>query len=458
MSSVLPGGFSFPLLKQSEISACLGELGMAVTPQMLSEPTEELVRPVLEKLTELLKGSSRAEMATMDFAGMSVFAYPQLHEESIVEMGMMREILELCTHTGMPDCTLLDVVAPDRARTRRILSALINFAKFREDKLEFFGQFTGQAHALLERRALLEAQADELESRRAVLEKDASRIEAEFASVDEERKVAKNQVVTLAGEFRTASNKSQEVKAEGQALKEQLEQRNASIAATQAEIAKVRAQIVHEPEKLLATLKDMQSQMQSGSLLRASQTAKLKSLQSRLANYSRVEDKLISRKELMESALAEASNVRKLRKNIEEQSLHQKELEATISEHVSTEESLHNSMAEYEERVLSLREDIARELRLTENKMRKAQENQAAVRAEHAARDSLKRQADELRAAKAAEVSRAQAKHKKTMEIMKEKFQRLQEAVARYHHNIKENIDNATNIQQQQQQQNAITA
>ena len=51
-----------------------------------------------------------------------------------------------------------DICKPDSARLRRNLSAVINFAKFREEKLGPFTEMQEAAEALLEESAALEQQ------------------------------------------------------------------------------------------------------------------------------------------------------------------------------------------------------------------------------------------------------------------------------------------------------------
>jgi hypothetical protein len=109
--------YSFPALKEHEIVGCLSELGMSVSPAQLREPSEEVVRPIFEKLTELLKGSgsSRAEMQQMDFQAMVLFAYAELHEESIGEVVSLAVAVACC-------CLLLrnsQTASPARRSARR---------------------------------------------------------------------------------------------------------------------------------------------------------------------------------------------------------------------------------------------------------------------------------------------------------------------------------------------------
>lgn len=74
---------------------------------------------------------------------------------------------------GIKDGSLRDIMFPTFARTKVILSAIINFAKFREERLEKYQEFTTKTDKLLEQRAQLEEenfaqtrQANELRAQR----------------------------------------------------------------------------------------------------------------------------------------------------------------------------------------------------------------------------------------------------------------------------------------------------
>jgi kinetochore protein Nuf2 len=48
----------------------------------------------------------------------------------------------LMTHVGIPDFSIRDLIKPDALRVKKILSAIINFAKFREEQLAIFDKYT----------------------------------------------------------------------------------------------------------------------------------------------------------------------------------------------------------------------------------------------------------------------------------------------------------------------------
>ena len=63
---------------------------------------------------------------------------------------------------GIDDFNLKDLIRPEGPRLRIILSAIINFAKFREEQLGVFEDFSKKAEELVEQRNKLATREAEL--------------------------------------------------------------------------------------------------------------------------------------------------------------------------------------------------------------------------------------------------------------------------------------------------------
>jgi kinetochore protein Nuf2 len=70
---------------------------------------------------------------------------------------------------GIHDFTLRDLFEPQFSRTKRFLSAIINFAKFREDRWTKYGELAGPTCELVEKRDIVEAECKAVESELASL-------------------------------------------------------------------------------------------------------------------------------------------------------------------------------------------------------------------------------------------------------------------------------------------------
>lgn len=64
---------------------------------------------------------------------------------------------------GFPDFSIRDVIHPDAKRLRKMLSALINFAKFRSERLGAFASLTRHTEDLVEQRSKAEVENEQLQ-------------------------------------------------------------------------------------------------------------------------------------------------------------------------------------------------------------------------------------------------------------------------------------------------------
>ena len=69
---------------------------------------------------------------------------------------------KLLATSGISDFTLKDITAPEAKRLRRNLSAVINFAKFREDRQPGYVEFTQETDSLAQQKAKLEEDNEKL--------------------------------------------------------------------------------------------------------------------------------------------------------------------------------------------------------------------------------------------------------------------------------------------------------
>lgn len=97
-----------------------------------------LIRRIFEVFIEKIMGITKEEMGQPAFSGLRALDFPELHEESIPELTFFRTISKLMGYCGIYDFSFRDLLYPSPKRLRRQLSALINFAKFREERLSTF--------------------------------------------------------------------------------------------------------------------------------------------------------------------------------------------------------------------------------------------------------------------------------------------------------------------------------
>ena len=152
-----------------------------------------------------------------------------------------------------------DIHKPDPARLRRHLSAVVNFAKFREEKLVAYAELQARAEALAEQKraadAAAAARAEELEVARAARageEAEAARVQAEADALRAANQQLNKQFAAAAGEVKA-------LKAAAAQLSEAVQAEKFELVAAQQENERLREQVVASPEKFQKSLAEMQA-------------------------------------------------------------------------------------------------------------------------------------------------------------------------------------------------------
>lgn len=211
--------FSFPLLTADEILLCLKELQVPLQAKDLEKPSAATVRAVYETLCETCIGVSREELNTPVDDALAGLEFPELHEESIPQLTFFRFVQRLLAAAGVRDTNMLDVTKPDAKRFRRNLSAVINFAKFREERLVNFNDMSSSTEALLDQKAALEehgaAIKDKIEdilAARAAEEPVVEKLKQECRGLEADLKQSNKQQSSLKHETKQLKAKISELK------------------------------------------------------------------------------------------------------------------------------------------------------------------------------------------------------------------------------------------------------
>lgn len=164
-------GCLFPKLNQQEIIDCLRELGITLTKEVLSHPADhkETVKQLLEMLAILLLGIQTEELSQPNFHGLQAITYHELHEESVPQMNGLRAILKLMEICEISDFTLKDIFTPTQSRLNRQLSGIINFAKFREERVHMLYELNQQTNTLVDQLAVITEKNESANSRLLLL-------------------------------------------------------------------------------------------------------------------------------------------------------------------------------------------------------------------------------------------------------------------------------------------------
>jgi kinetochore protein Nuf2 len=250
--------YSYPLLPSDEILTVLREMKIDANSDDLANPTPLKVKVIFDQLIEVLLNQKSEDMAQPHFNGLEMLEHQELHEESIGAIGFMHGCTKLMTTAGVTDFSIHDLLKPESKRLRRFISAAINFAKFREDKMQM-------AEAIIQEMDELAAQKQQAEdeNERLVNQLRSAQAVREQEAPETQRLGQENEV--LAKTVQEAFDHQTQVHNESMALKEELEKVKDHLAETKfkvvnakEELEQLKQQIVPDPKKLKSDLQALQ--------------------------------------------------------------------------------------------------------------------------------------------------------------------------------------------------------
>ncbi|QLG71936.1 hypothetical protein HG535_0C02880 [Zygotorulaspora mrakii] len=152
----------FPLLDTSELAICLQSCDFSLaTEESISRPTSKWMITLYKQIIDSFMGVSAdaamiREGGGQSYDGNQVGAEHRDYNEDDSPYSDTLQVLVLnkvCykffQNIGVTDFNILDLYKPDAQRTRRLLSAVVNYARFREERMFDCNRFISQTEALL---------------------------------------------------------------------------------------------------------------------------------------------------------------------------------------------------------------------------------------------------------------------------------------------------------------------
>ncbi|KAG0295281.1 kinetochore-associated Ndc80 complex subunit nuf2 [Dissophora globulifera] len=319
--------YHFPLLKVQAIVSCLADVQISWTEDELARPTPQKMLLVYETFLDILTGKLRDDCTMNDIQSMEVTAYPVW-----AFTNMMYEV-------GVTDFTSRDVTKPEAERVRRVLSAVINFAKFKEDRQGFFMTELESSEELLEAIDDCDREHEQLSLE---LDTHKQRKLAQEPKVEEQKAINER----LADDLQTYQRREHDVKRrkdevtkERRILNERQTVLLAALEKTTEELNALQAQRVDVPETLE---QDLVQIPQSISSLQADINQRRKQVQGQYAAVERMETvrrDLVGVLEVMSDALnlldqshRDAAEVDSVKSQIERENLNMSTYKAKLEQ------------------------------------------------------------------------------------------------------------------------------
>jgi kinetochore protein Nuf2 len=247
---------------------------------------------------------------------------------------------------GVRDFSLVDLINPDAKRTLFILSAIVNFEKFRVDRLRHFEQYQEHAEQLAEARADADARLHDVKKRNGAVR---AQIELEAPTARE----LQSSIATLEASVERIAARQQQLRGDTAATATFVAQHRAradaaalASAATTSEIERLRARIVPSPEQLRRTLVELSQAVEALKKENMSSNVHCRETQAKSELLDKISGSLGKRVASLEDLTADLARIRKMSKDAKDHSEAAAQAEAVVKEIEAQEEHLKEAINE----------------------------------------------------------------------------------------------------------------
>uniref|UniRef100_A0A7S3A1N2 Kinetochore protein NUF2 n=1 Tax=Rhodosorus marinus TaxID=101924 RepID=A0A7S3A1N2_9RHOD len=428
--------YSFPILSPDEIFQCLGELQIPFSEDYLRKPSADSVRALFEQFLELLMGSSKEELSQPVFGAVDVISYPELHEDSIPFLAFHRRMQKLMTACGVPDFCMNDYAKPDYQRLRRLLSAVINLAKFREERLIRFQDLNNRSEALLERKQAL---AKTNASLKAEIDLYNKKVEAERPQSE----ALEKKTSSLASELQELHEKQsklqadiRKLKAEASELAEKAASLKVKVLHEEQEVGRYESMVVSSPERVRKEIEDQQEQLEYDREQIVSMERRTRELQNRVSGLQVCETDVRMGTTVMEECEREMD-----RSKVQLQLVRDRKQAISIAEselrRLENQESyLKRQVQSSEERISRIQKQISdRELEVQAS-YEKLQNDRVVAERERTAVESRIAQNEKLVSQTSDKKAKLGSEFEAEIESSTEAYRKLEDQVVKYHRQL----------------------
>lgn len=244
-----PGNICWPILELDEILTILAGFELNLSEDQLLRPTQQIAESIYLRLVSSLLGSD-LEQVSQAFSQCSA----QTQNESslydgFVLLAVQKPVFKLFQDCGVHDFSMDDILHPSPKRLRLLLSAFINYARFRECREEwalYMKQSLDDQSALVETRSQERAQKRDRLKQLRKLVAESSSLETELAN----NELKKAELNRLADHNLELMQDKQRLKPQLKSIVARLDQQQSLADKLKGDIFALKTTIAQDPESL----------------------------------------------------------------------------------------------------------------------------------------------------------------------------------------------------------------
>lgn len=272
--------YKFPVLEQEEIIRVSDALDFGITENMLIKPTPSFMNTLIEQiLDKFLYISPYSLRKTVQCAHIDDVADEGSLRTSLNMMVPYHIVYKFLCDCGVTDFSIRDVSKPDAQRVRIILSAVINFARFREERMNDCDGLLDESDAVVQRYRYSLEQNNDLQNRLTSLEDQIQGEGYNLDDIDEHNDELETRLKELRTEQKTLAVAHDKYKLEKGELVGELEKEGQLYLQAEKDLSEMRPYVKESPD----SVQELMARLQ-GSL--AQERTKLSALEDQQAQVS----------------------------------------------------------------------------------------------------------------------------------------------------------------------------
>ena len=346
------------------------ELNISISDNELKSPHEDKCKLMYAQILDKLMGINVLTQQ-IPYNKLKMFEHPSLHESSIMSVRLFRELIKFMQNVGVTDFSISDLISPESPRTIRNLSAIINFARWREQKYQIYQSKS--------------AELAEKNKKWLSIKAENERLAAEFVQLTHQKNQEKPQIEILQSEIDQITNdlgvateqfdklgvEGKNIKKEAKRLEAAYSEKVAILNKNSDIIHNLSRKIVKSPERIKKELRFLSNKIEQTKIEISDKSECLKVAMDKEKNYKILHDLVNKRIEEMKQIYSlKNGTYHKLEHDIKiyqnEKKALQKELNSIIKTHKSLNTGLATKKKEYS--VLSAEHKAKKEAVAAKNK------------------------------------------------------------------------------------------
>ncbi|CAL9237986.1 unnamed protein product [Arabidopsis halleri] len=366
-------GYEYERFSRSQIIAYLkqGEIA-SVKEEDLKNPTFDFVSELYTRILIYLDALDEEEKEQVDYDALEQLENPEHHATSVQTMNLYCKVKDML-NTVTVDCPLMftykDLLRPESPRTEFFISLLLNFALYKDDKMELIRPMAEELGLLDEKRKQEEANVAQLNAEIGEFDEAVERdlpfvqeLEANIEELNQKILALNNQQMSLRAIL-------QKMRAKSTQMDKEISTAEVDLVQTVQENANLRSQIVQSPVKLQGALEE--KKLVLGETKKAEQSA-METFQEKAAilevyekafkKISKSSSQLKLIKEQVTNAKADEKEFKALKAKMSEDEVAYKSLEARVVERERIVELLNESLKQLEKEKAVMFDDWTKQL------------------------------------------------------------------------------------------------